>query len=96
LELALVAREIGRKLAQECLKQLLPPLSQVIHMPIRATGLPLNLMENGSHLLITPQCRVEMIAVERLPQDPLDMALKFISMVGTGTEFGQDQNIDIH
>jgi hypothetical protein len=65
-------------------------------MPIRATGLPLNFMGNGSHLLKTPQRRVEMIAVESLPQDPLDLAFEFITVRGTGTEFGQDQNFDIH
>jgi hypothetical protein len=65
-------------------------------MPIRATRLPLNHMGNGSHLLETPECRVEMIAVENLAQDPLDLALEFIAVVGMGTEFGQDQNIDIH
>jgi len=88
LELAIVARESGRKLAQECAKDFLPLLSQVIDMPIRATRLPLNFMEYGSHLLITPQRWIEMIAVESLTQNPLDLALEFIAMVGTGTEFG--------
>jgi hypothetical protein len=68
----------------------------VIHVSIRATSLPLNLMGNGSHLLIPPQRWIEMIAVERLAQDPLDLALEFIAVVRTGPEFGKDQNIDIH
>jgi hypothetical protein len=95
LELAVVACEIGRKITQECAQHFLPLLSQVIHMSIRATRLPLHFMEDGSHLFITPECGIEMIAVESLTQDPLDLALEFIAVVGTGTEFGQDQNIDI-
>ncbi len=42
-----VACEIGRKIAQEGVKRFLPPLSQVIYMPIRATGLPLDFMGTG-------------------------------------------------
>jgi hypothetical protein len=95
LELAVAACEIGRKITQEGAKHFLPLLSQMIHMPIRATRLPLNLMENGSHLFKTPERRIEMITVETLTQDPLDLTFEFIAVVGTGTEFGQDQNIDI-
>ena len=96
LELVVVAREFGRKLTQEGAQHVFPLLSQVIDVSIRATRLPLHLMVDGAQLLIPPQRRVEVIAVERLAQDSLDLPLEFIAVVGAGTEFGQDQNIDVH
>jgi hypothetical protein len=86
LELVFVAGEVGRKIAQERVKHFLSTLSLVIHVPIRATRVPLNFMRNGSHLFKTSECWIEMIAVEGLSQHPCDLSLEFIPMIGTGTE----------
>ena len=84
LELALVACELGRKITQEGAQHVFPLLSQVIDVSIRATGLPLHLMVDGAQLLVPPQRRVEVIAVERLTQDPLLYWLLGSSVRGRG------------
>src|SRR5215469_51692 len=86
LELVVVACEIGREIPQDGAQNVLALLGQVIDMAIRATSLPLYFMEDGAHLFIPLQRRIEVIAVETLTQDPLDMALEFIAVVGAGTQ----------